>query len=85
MTIRPFDTHLGEICYAGVSQSTAKADSATGESSTKSMLASGGRVAVAVGYATTLHQAKANAYTILESIDFVGKIYRKDIADKALQ
>ena len=72
--ITPFDENLGHICYAGVSSS------ANGE-----MLASGGRVMLAVGIDSSLRQAQANAYKIAQSITFKGAIYRKDIANKALK
>ncbi|MGX3045932.1 phosphoribosylamine--glycine ligase [Helicobacter sp. T3_23-1056] len=74
--ILPFDTNLGSVCYAGVSKD--------GTKSTQ-MLASGGRVALAVGIADTLSKAQKNAYKIAESIIFEGAIYRKDIANKALK
>ncbi len=70
--LKPFDTNLGEICFAGVSEHNGE------------MLASGGRVALAIGKATSLKTARDNAYKILESIEFEGRIYRKDIANKAL-
>lgn len=72
--ILPFDTNLGSVCYAGVSQDE-----------TNQMLASGGRVALAIGIADTLSKAQKNAYKIAESIKFEGAIYRKDIANKALK
>ncbi|MGX2971746.1 phosphoribosylamine--glycine ligase [Helicobacter sp. T3_23-1059] len=73
--ILPFDTNLGSVCYAGVSQ----------EATSTQMLASGGRVALAIGIADTLSKAQQNAYKIAESIKFKGAIYRKDIANKALK
>lgn len=75
ITIAPFDSALGHICYAGVSQ----------ESATSPMLASGGRVALAIGVASTLTQARDNAYTITNAISFEGKLLRTDIANKALK
>lgn len=75
ITIAPFDSTLGHICYAGVSQ----------ESATSPMLASGGRVALAIGVASTLAQARDNAYTITNAISFEGKLLRTDIANKALK
>lgn len=75
IAIAPFDSTLGHICYAGVSQ----------ESATSPMLASGGRVALAIGVASTLALAKDNAYTIANAISFEGKLLRTDIANKALK
>ena len=72
--ITPYDENLGRVHYAGVS-----------ESEENSLLASGGRVALAVGIADDLQKAQANAYTIAKSIQFEGAIYRKDIADKAIK
>lgn len=77
LSVAPFDKNLGEtlgaVYFAGVSE---------GENGV--MLASGGRVAVAVGLGKTLQKAKENAYKIAESVQFEGKIYRKDISNKAL-
>lgn len=75
--ITPYDKNLGRVHYAGVSESS--------EDKEHSMLASGGRVALAVGIADSLPKAQANAYTIAKSIQFEGAIYRKDIADKAIK
>ena len=72
--ITPYDENLGRVHYAGVS-----------EGEENSLLASGGRVALAVGIADDLQKAQANAYTIAKSIQFEGAIYRKDIADKAIK
>lgn len=86
ITIAPFDSTLGHICYAGVSPN--KADSSKGGEkvdSSSSLLASGGRVALAIGVAPTLAKAKHNAYTIANCIAFEGKVLRTDIADKALK
>lgn len=86
ITIAPFDSTLGHICYAGVSPN--KVDSSRGGEKVDSscpLLASGGRVALAIGVAPTLAKAKQNAYTIANCIAFEGKVLRTDIADKALK
>ena len=43
------------------------------------LLTSGGRVLSAVGTGNTLEEARENAYSLLEKIDFRDKYYRKDI------
>lgn len=73
INIKPFNENLGEISLAGVSLNE-----------NNKLMASGGRVVLAIGKAQTLLEAKANAYKILDSINFDGMVYRKDIADKAL-
>lgn len=105
ISLKPFDSALGSVCFAGVSQTSAEqsadksidksAESSTTESSLDSsdscpeshtgMLASGGRVALAIGVAPTLAKAQQNAYKIAECIQFEGKVFRTDIADKALK
>lgn len=79
ISIAPFDSALGSVCFAGVSENPSSADSQG------SMLASGGRVALAIGRAPTLAKAQQNAYTIADCIKFEGKVLRTDIADKALK
>lgn len=74
INLKPFDENLGEISLAGVSLNK-----------NNELMASGGRVALAIGKAKTLQEAKINAYKILDSITFDGMVYRKDIADKALK
>ena len=73
ITIQSYDENLGEVVFGGVS-----------EDKQGRLLASGGRVMLAVGYAKSLPQARENAYKILEAIEFEGRIYRDDIANKAL-
>lgn len=90
ITIAPFDSALGHICYAGVSQSKVDSSEVANEAgkkvdSSSSLLASGGRVALAIGVASTLAQARDNAYTIANAINFEGKLLRTDIANKALK
>lgn len=88
ISITPFDSALGHICYAGVSQadSSEVANEASKKvDSSSSLLASGGRVALAIGVASTLAQARDNAYTIAKAINFEGKLLRTDIAAKALK
>lgn len=72
--IQNFDEHLGHIVYAGVSVD-----------SQGQLLASGGRVLLAVGIAPNIRQARDNAYEILKSIYFEGMHFRDDIAYKALE
>lgn len=74
ITITDFPSELGEVCFAGVS-----------EGENQEMLASGGRVALAIGKADTLKQARDNAYKITDHIHFQGRIYRDDIANKAFK
>lgn len=74
ITIKDFDRNLGHIVYAGVSCDE------RGQ-----LLASGGRVLLAVGIAPSLKLARDNAYKILESVSFVGMHFRDDIAYRALQ
>lgn len=62
------------ICYAGVSSSSG------GE-----LLATGGRVLVAVGLGDTIEEAQKKAYELVEAISFDGAKYRKDIAYQALR
>lgn len=73
IAVKDFDKNLGHIVYAGVS----KAES--GE-----ILASGGRVLLAVGVAQSLAKAKDNAYEIMKHISFKGMHFRDDIAFRAL-
>lgn len=73
ITIAPFDESLGHIVYAGVSKD-----------SNSKLLASGGRVLLAVGVAANLKQARDNAYAILECVSFEGMQFRDDIAHRAL-
>lgn len=73
ISVKEFDKNLGHIVYAGVS----KAES--GE-----ILASGGRVLLAVGLADSLSLARDNAYEIMRHISFDGMHYRDDIAFRAL-
>lgn len=62
------------ICYAGVSAGQ------NGE-----LLASGGRVLVAVGIAPSIEAAQKKAYELVENIHFDGMHYRKDIAYQAVR
>jgi len=73
ITINDFDERLGSICYAGVSNDK-----------NGTMLASGGRVVLAIGKSSNLRAARDNAYIIVKHIDFAGRIYREDIAGRAL-
>ncbi|MDE7235574.1 MAG: phosphoribosylamine--glycine ligase, partial [Helicobacter japonicus] len=72
--IQNFDKNLGHIVYAGVSVD-----------SQGQLLASGGRVLLAVGIASSLKQARDNAYKILKNVFFEGMHFRDDIAYRALQ
>ena len=72
--IQNFDKNLGHIIYAGVSVD-----------SQGQLLASGGRVLLAVGIASSLKQARDNAYKILKNVFFEGMHFRDDIAYRALQ
>lgn len=71
--IQAFDEKLGHIVYAGVSRDS------QGE-----LLASGGRVLLAVGIASHIQQARDNAYEILKNVSFEGMHFREDIAYRAL-
>jgi phosphoribosylamine--glycine ligase len=46
---------------------------------------SGGRVLGITAVASTLKEAKENAYNLAEGIHFENKYYRKDIADSAIK
>ncbi|KIP12546.1 hypothetical protein PHLGIDRAFT_81797 [Phlebiopsis gigantea 11061_1 CR5-6] len=48
------------------------------------VVTSGGRVIVVSAYATTLEGALNAAYTGVDHVDFEGKVYRRDIAHRAL-
>ena len=61
------------ICYAGVSDDAGK------------LVASGGRVLVAVGLGTSIEAAQAKAYELVGKISFEGAQWRKDIAYQALR
>lgn len=73
ISVKEFDENLGHIVYAGVSLAE------SGE-----ILASGGRVLLAVGLAHSLSLARDNAYEIMKHISFEGMHYRDDIAFRAL-
>lgn len=73
ISVKDFDKNLGHIVYAGVSVAE------SGE-----ILASGGRVLLAVGVAQSLAKAKDNAYEIMRHISFEGMHFRDDIAFRAL-
>jgi len=60
------------ISYGGVS------------SDDKALYADGGRVCVCIGLDKSLLKAKQNAYRLIDCVDFKGKKYRSDIANKAL-
>ncbi|KAF9460140.1 aminoimidazole ribonucleotide synthetase [Collybia nuda] len=49
------------------------------------IVTSGGRVLVATAYAPTLEEAVKAAYVGVDSVSFEGKIYRRDIAHRALK
>lgn len=74
ITIKDFNENLGHIVYAGVSVDE------QGQ-----LLASGGRVLLAVGIASSLAQARDNAYEILKNVHFEGMHFRDDIAHRALK
>lgn len=74
ITINEFDHNLGHIAYAGVSVD----DSGR-------LLASGGRVLLAVGVGESIAKARDNAYEILKSVHFDGMHFRDDIAFRALK
>lgn len=74
ITINDFNQELGHIAYAGVS---------VDESGR--LLASGGRVLLAVGIGEGIAQARDNAYEILKSVHFEGMHFRDDIAFRALK
>lgn len=73
ISVKDFDSNLGHIIYAGVSSDE-----------NGHLLASGGRVLLAVGVAQNIKQARDNAYTILKNIHFDGMQWRDDIAYRAL-
>lgn len=66
----PPKTH---ISFAGVSQEG------------KDLLATGGRVLVCIGKGDDVKEAVKNAYECVESVQFEGMRYRKDIAHEALK
>ena len=49
------------------------------------IITNGGRILNAVGFGKDLQSAIDDAYNIIESIDFSGKYYRKDIGKRGLQ
>jgi phosphoribosylamine--glycine ligase len=61
------------ISYAGVSKQDGK------------LMATGGRVLLAVAMGDSIKEARDKAYIMMERIDFAGKQYRKDIAYQALK
>lgn len=63
----------GFVFYAGVAR--------TG----KFLVTSGGRIATAVGFGSSLESAADAAYSIAEAIEFSGKHYRSDIGWRAFQ
>lgn len=63
---------LSHISFAGVSEKNG------------ALIASGGRVLVAVGLGDTLQNAKDNAYNLIKNISFEAMRFRKDIAHRAL-
>ena len=62
-----------KFLYAGVSDDAGK------------LVASGGRVLVAVGLGTSIEAAQAKAYELVGKIRFEGAQWRKDIAYQALR
>lgn len=74
ITINDFDESLGHIAYAGVSVDD-----------NGRLLASGGRVLLAVGVDRNIAKARDNAYEILKSVHFDGMHFRDDIAFRALK
>lgn len=71
--INDFDTTLGHLVFAGV-----------GNDEKGNLLANGGRVLLAVGIASSIKQARDNAYKILQNVEFEGMQFRDDIAFRAL-
>lgn len=63
---------LGHIAYAGVSRMDGD------------LYATGGRVLVAVGKGQTVKEARDNAYSIMQCVEFEGMQYRDDIAYQAV-
>jgi phosphoribosylamine--glycine ligase len=62
----------GHISYAGVSKQGDK------------LMATGGRVLVCIGMGEDVKSARDEAYKIVETVDFAGMKYRKDIAYQAI-
>lgn len=73
ITIESFDSSLGHIVFAGVTDDN------------NSLKATGGRVLLSVGLGDSLKQARDNAYKIIDSINFPGMQYRKDIGHRVLK
>lgn len=73
ISIHHFNENLGHIVYAGVEVD-----------SKGQLLATGGRVLLAVGMGESLKIARDNAYEILGHISFAGMQFRDDIAHRAL-
>lgn len=71
--INDFDATLGHLVFAGV-----------GNDKEGHLLATGGRVLLAVGIAPSIKRARDNAYKILENVKFEGMQFRNDIAFRAL-
>lgn len=64
---------LGKVFHAG-----------TAQNEQDNIITNGGRVLCVVGLGQNTMTAKANAYQALQQIDFQGKQFRSDIADKAI-
>lgn len=73
IVIRSLDNTQSHISFAGVSKE--------GED----LFATGGRVLVCVGKGDNVQEALKNAYAQVESVNFEGMQYRKDIAYQALR
>lgn len=95
--IRPFDSNLGHLVFAGVSTGEnlsslprdftnpcGKDSLLPPQGSDSHLLASGGRVLLSVGLGKSLQEAQRNAYAILQNVDFSGMQYRKDIAHRGI-
>jgi len=65
-------TDVGHISYAGV------------ELIDEELFATGGRVLVAVGKGVSVEEARTNAYSIMQCVNFDGMQYRRDIAYQAV-
>jgi phosphoribosylamine--glycine ligase len=73
ITIEDIDDEDIHISFAGVSKKDGE------------LLATGGRVLLAVGVGNSIKEARDKAYNLMEKVHFEGKQFRKDIAYQALK
>ncbi|PAF41817.1 phosphoribosylamine--glycine ligase [Helicobacter sp. 11S03491-1] len=73
ITIDNFDKKIGHLSFGGVNNKD------------NVLIADGGRILLCIGEGKSFQEARKNAYTLVDKVNFKGMTYRNDIGYKALE